>query len=97
MPEGPRKLFHPPNDRKDSTFTTKAFGSLLLWISVLPPHQPAASRMELCLRLDPSWEAGLSACLNNRMEFPHLAEEPGQVFFDLSLIPRPMNVFFKKL
>jgi hypothetical protein len=31
------------------------------------------------------------------MEVPHLAEEPGQVFFDFRFIPRPMNVFLKKL
>lgn len=28
---------------------------------------------------------------------PNSAEEPGQVFFDFSLIPRPMNVLFKQL
>ena len=31
------------------------------------------------------------------MEVPNSTEEPGQIFFDFSLIPRPMNVFFKKL
>lgn len=43
MPEGPRKRFHPPNDRKDSTFPTRAFGSLFSHhLSLLPPEWNSA-------------------------------------------------------
>lgn len=39
----------------------------------------------------------LSACLKNETKVPHLAKEPRQVFLDFSFIPRPMNIFLKKL
>lgn len=43
MPEGPRKRFHPPNNRKDSTFPTRAFGSLFSHhLSLLPPEWNSA-------------------------------------------------------
>lgn len=94
--EGPRKLFHPPNNRKD-----KHIHHPSPWFT--SPDLRSPTRISLLL---PEWNSAFDripaggcpiTCLNNGMEAPNLAEEPGQVFFNLSLIPRPMNVFFKKL